>query len=110
MAKYQLNIISPRGRIFAGEADSLVAPGVEGDLGVLAGHAPMIALIRRGVGKVETGSETHHYVFGEGILEVTKEEVVLLTDTAERAPSHEAARQSLQDHLAAAAAKSTAAH
>ena len=91
MAKIQLNIISPRGRVFAGEVDSLVAPGVEGVLGILAGHAPMISLLRLGTGKVETGTETHHYVFGVGVLEVTKEDVVLLTDIADKFESAEAA-------------------
>ncbi|HEY8241476.1 MAG TPA: ATP synthase F1 subunit epsilon [Kiritimatiellia bacterium] len=105
MATFQLNIVSTRGRIFAGDVESLIVPGVEGDLGVLAGHAPMIALIRRGVGKVETGTETHHYVFGEGVLEVTKKDVVLLSDTADRVGTHAEALAKAAELIKAAASE-----
>jgi F-type H+-transporting ATPase subunit epsilon len=105
MATFQLNIISPRGRIFAGEVESLVVPGSEGELGILAGHAPMISLLKLGTGKVDTGSSTQHYVFGVGVLEVTKKDVVVLTDIAEKCDTHEAARAKYAELAKTPAAK-----
>ena len=101
MATFNLSIISPRGKVFGGPAENLIAHGAEGDLGILAGHAPMIALLQRGVGRVDAEGKTLHYVFGEGVLEVSKEEVVMLVDTAEKAESHEAAKLMMAEHLAA---------
>jgi F-type H+-transporting ATPase subunit epsilon len=81
----------------------LIAPGTEGDVGILTDHAPMTALIRRGIGKVNAEGATQHYVFGEGVLEVTRKEVLLLVDTAEKAESLDAAKLMLVEHVAAAA-------
>ena len=103
MASFNLSIISPRGKVFGGPAENLIACGSEGELGVLAGHAPMIALLCRGIGRVDAEGTQQLYVFGEGVLEVSRDEVVMLVDTAEKAANLEAAKVMMKDHLAATA-------
>ncbi len=105
MATFNLSIISPRGKVFSGAAENLIASGSEGELGVLAGHAPMIALLCRGIGRVDAEGKQQHYVFGEGVLEVSHEEVVMLVDNAEKAESHDAAKVMMKEHLAATGKK-----
>ena len=101
MATFNLSIISPRGKVFSGPAENLIAHGIEGELGVLAGHAPMIALLCRGVGRVDAEGKQQLYVFGEGVLEVSHEEVVMLVDTADKAENLEAAKVMMKEHLTA---------
>lgn len=84
MAVFALQIISPEGAIWAGEAEALKAVGVEGSFGVLANHAPMIAALIPGAVAVRGTEETQYYAVGEGILEVrVDKQVVLLVDYAE---------------------------
>jgi len=105
MASFNLSIISPRGKVFTGSAENLIACGAEGELGILAGHAPMIALLCRGIGRVDAGGKQQLYVFGEGVLEVSAEEVVMLVDNADAAANLEAAKVMMKEHLAATGKK-----
>lgn len=105
MAAYKLTIVGPQGRAFEGECESLSAPGVEGEFGVLSGHAPMIALLRRGITRVAHEGQTSYFVTGEGICEVTWDHVNVLVDTATKVASLEAAKTELASHLDAVAGK-----
>jgi F-type H+-transporting ATPase subunit epsilon len=49
---YKLSLLSPRGKALEGDVEALVAPGLNGDLGVLARHAPLIVALRRGITQV----------------------------------------------------------
>jgi hypothetical protein len=49
IATVQLSLVSPEKLLFAGEVDQVDLPGVEGDFGVLAGHAPIVAMLRPGI-------------------------------------------------------------
>jgi len=106
MAAFKLTIVSPHGKAFEGECESLYAPGREGDFGVLAGHAPMLAMLRRGVSKVVLGGTTVYFVTGDGVCEVTANGVSMLVDAAHKTASAEEARAELARHLEAAGGKS----
>jgi F-type H+-transporting ATPase subunit epsilon len=105
MAAYKLTIVGPQGRAFEGTCESLSAPGVEGDFGVLSGHAPMIALVRRGITRIAHDGQTTYLVTGEGVCEVTWNHVNLLVDTATKCASLDAAKAELASHLDAVAGK-----
>lgn len=106
MASFKLTIVSPHGKAFDGDCESLVAPGREGDFGVLAGHASMIAMLRRGIAKVATGGQPDFYVvLGEGYCEVGTGGVTILADAAHKVASLDEARAELKEHLAATGAK-----
>ena len=49
MPSFQLSLVSPEKLLFAGQVDQVDLPGVEGDFGVLAGHAPIVAMLRPGI-------------------------------------------------------------
>ena len=83
---FQLDIVSAEKSIFSGSVNSLVASGTLGELGVNAGHAPLLTSLKPGTIKVtdNDGNEDHFYVSG-GMLEVQPRVTTILADTAVRA-------------------------
>lgn len=86
MATLQCNVVSARETIYTGEISMLIATGVEGEVGILAGHTPFITLLRPGAMQIKTkdGNEEMVYISG-GVLEVQPHLVTVLADTAVRA-------------------------
>lgn len=99
-APFHFSLLSPRGKAVEGDVESVVLPGADGDLGVLAGHAPLICALRRGIAQVTRDGRTEFFVTGEGVLEVSLSGVHALVDTAEAATSLEQAREFMKTHLA----------
>ncbi len=85
-ATFKLEILTPSRREFEGQVVSLVAPGVEGSLGVLAHHAPLITPLAPGQLEVQTpdGGREMYYVSG-GFLEVSHNHAIVLADSFEPA-------------------------
>ncbi len=85
MATFQCRIVSPEQALYSGEVQMLRAKGVEGGLGILAGHTPLITLLKPGTVQVTTanGVEEFIYVSG-GVLEVQPKIVTVLADTTVR--------------------------
>ena len=92
MNTYHLLVVTPAGKVFEGEAQSLVAPGVEGSFGVLAGHAPMIVGLKKGPLTLKTKDQTRHFTISPGILEISgQNRALLLSDEiVENEPAEEA--------------------
>jgi len=85
MSNYNLSIVTPSGRVFSDEVESLSAPGSEGSLGVLAHHAPMIALLKKGEVIIEQNGTKISFGIGDGVLEVEQNNsVLILTDKAKK--------------------------
>jgi F-type H+-transporting ATPase subunit epsilon len=82
MATFHFELVSPLKISFLGEVDQVDVPGAEGDFGVLAGHAPMISLIRPGVMKVYAAGETTEIVVLGGFAEVGPDGLTVLADVA----------------------------
>lgn len=83
---YELRVVSPEHIVYEGRARSLVAPGVEGYLGVLAHHAPMVAEL--GTGRLTVEDEEGRrrlFALAGGVLTVSYGHVSILADTAEGA-------------------------
>ena len=86
MNNYRFSIITPGGKIFDDQIESLTAPGVMGSFGVLASHAPMVNLLKKGVLKIKRQDKTEYYKINSGILEVgSKGVVIVLCDEAAKA-------------------------
>lgn len=95
MNTYHLSVVTPAGKVFDGEAESLVAPGVEGSLGVLAGHAPMIVGLKKGLLTLRTKDQTRYYAISPGILEISgQNRALLLSDEIVEKQSAEEAKPS----------------
>ena len=86
MATLQCNVVSAKETIYSGEISMLIATGVEGEVGILPGHIPFIALLKPGTMQIKTsnGNDEMVYVSG-GVLEVQPHLVTVLADTAVRA-------------------------
>jgi F-type H+-transporting ATPase subunit epsilon len=92
MAKLQVELVTAEGRLVSREADFVIAPGVEGDLGVLPRHIPLLTPLRAGEVTVRNeGNDEYLFVAG-GFLEVLPDKVVILADAAERAEDIDEAR------------------
>ena len=82
MASLNLEIVTPEARTFSGEALMVVAPGVEGDLGILPDHMPLMTQIHPGELRVTTADGEIFLAVGEGFLEVLPDRVAVMTDMA----------------------------
>jgi F-type H+-transporting ATPase subunit epsilon len=81
-----VEVVSPTGRVFQGQATNVRAPGVEGSFAVQRGHAPMIAAFTVGPLTITTSpGETVTFATSGGFLEVLNDVVTVLAETAEPA-------------------------
>ncbi|TDO06025.1 MULTISPECIES: F0F1 ATP synthase subunit epsilon [Halomonas] len=106
---FKCEIVSAEASIYSGTAEELVAVGGLGDLGILAGHAPLLTELKPGPVRIVhgQGEEDHFYVTG-GFLEVQPDVVTVLADTAVRADDLDeaAAEEARQQALKAMSDKS----
>ena len=93
MATFNLTIVSAERKIFEGEVKQIQATGVEGELGILPGHTPLLTAIKPGIVKftLQDGNEEVIYVSG-GFLEVQPNIVTVLADVAIRGSELDADR------------------
>jgi F-type H+-transporting ATPase subunit epsilon len=82
MATFFFDLVTPDKVLFAGPVDQVDVPGVEGDFGVLAGHAPLVAMIKPGVLVVHEGGKQHRVVVTGGFAEVNPQGLTILADFA----------------------------
>ena len=78
----KVSVSSPERMLFEGEATQVVAPAVDGFVGILQNHAPMMTLLGRGELRVEGGAETRRFEVGGGFLQVADNNVRVVTETA----------------------------
>jgi len=83
MANFHFELVSPEKLLFSGEVEQVDVPGIEGDFGVLAEHAPMVTTLRPGILTVHgAGGEQKIVVLG-GFAEVSADGLTVLADVAE---------------------------
>ncbi len=82
MATFHFDLVSPEKLAFSGEVDQVDIPGAEGDFGVLAGHAPVVATIRPGILTVTTGGSQQKIIVLGGLAEVSSKGLTVLADVA----------------------------
>ncbi|MEK9280413.1 MULTISPECIES: F0F1 ATP synthase subunit epsilon [unclassified Bradyrhizobium] len=82
MATFHFDLVSPEKLAFSGEVDQVDIPGVEGDFGVLAGHAPVVAAIRPGILTVTTGGKHEKIIVLGGLAEISENRLTVLADVA----------------------------
>ncbi|MEX3557314.1 MAG: F0F1 ATP synthase subunit epsilon [Burkholderia sp.] len=93
MATIKVDVVSAEEEIFSGQAKFVALPGESGELGILPGHTPLIARIRPGAVRIESGGGQDEFVFvAGGILEVQPGAVTVLADTAMRGRDLDAAK------------------
>ncbi|XVQ12424.1 F0F1 ATP synthase subunit epsilon [Spirillospora sp. CA-255316] len=112
MATLKVGLVSPEREIWAGEARMVVAQTIEGQLGILPGHAPVLGVLLDGsVVKIEPadGGEWISAMVGSGFFSIAGDEVSILAEQAELGGEVDvaAANRALQDALAAGGEDST---
>ena len=78
----RLEIVTPEAKTYSDDVDSVVIPGIEGELGVLPRHAPLMTQLEPGELRVLKGGKELRLAVGEGFVEITSEKVSVLTDMA----------------------------
>jgi F-type H+-transporting ATPase subunit epsilon len=81
-SRLKVSVISPERTIYEGEADMVVAPAWDGELGILRGHAPMLVLLGEGNLRVTTGKEEAKFRITGGFLQVVEDTVTILSEHA----------------------------
>jgi F-type H+-transporting ATPase subunit epsilon len=82
MSKLQLEIVTPEAKTFSEEVDMVVLPGVEGELGILPLHVPLMTRLLPGEIRITQGQKQVELVVGNGFVEVMPDKVSILTDMA----------------------------
>ena len=82
MATFHFDLVSPEKLAFSGEVDQVDVPGVEGDFGVLAGHAPVVAAIRPGILAITAGGTQQKMIVLGGLAEMSDKGLTVLADVA----------------------------
>ena len=82
MATFHFDLVSPEKIAFSGEVEQVDIPGVDGDLGVMAGHAPLVATIRPGIMTVTAGGKHEKIIGLGGLAEISDKGLTVLADTA----------------------------
>jgi F-type H+-transporting ATPase subunit epsilon len=105
--KYSLRVVSVERSLFEGEVEFIIANGADGELGVLARHAPLMTILKPGPLRIQEtyGGEEQVLFVGGGFLEVLPDRVTVLADVAEKADEisvekAEEARRRAQERLA----------
>ncbi|MCL0071821.1 ATP synthase F1 subunit epsilon [Peptococcaceae bacterium] len=100
MAKtQQLDVVTPERLAFREEVEFVVAPGMDGEFGVLPGHIPMVSALDMGILRIYRGKEFLAIAITGGFLEVKDSHVIVLADTAERATGIEEEKRTRESLL-----------
>jgi F-type H+-transporting ATPase subunit epsilon len=98
MATFHFDLVSPEKLLFSGEVDQVDVPGAEGDFGVLAGHAPVVAALRPGIMTVFVGGQAQRMVVLGGFAEVSADgKLTVLADLANSVEDFD--RAVLREHI-----------
>jgi F-type H+-transporting ATPase subunit epsilon len=84
-SKIMLELVTPERLLVSEEVDEIIAPGYEGEFGVLPEHTQYLAILSIGVLRYRKGDEVRKVAVGGGFAEVAPDRVVILADVAEKA-------------------------
>ena len=104
MSTFDVSLVTPDGPVFEGEVEMLIVPGADGEIGVLARHAPLIAMLNAGSTRVhlKRGGEVREFATGPGFFKVEQDRALALVDDAVDAKEIDDARAREQLEVAQA--------
>jgi F-type H+-transporting ATPase subunit epsilon len=89
---FSVSVVTPEGAAFEGDAEMVIVPGAAGEIGVLARHAPLVALLKAGSTRVHTGDgQIQEFATGPGFFQVLEDRAIALVDDAVTADKIDAA-------------------
>lgn len=100
----KLDIVTAERLVYSDQIDMMMAPGIDGELGILPHHAPLMTLLKSGELRIRKGNDEIDMAVTGGFLEVRPDRIIVLADAAERAEEidtarAEAARKRAQERL-----------
>jgi F-type H+-transporting ATPase subunit epsilon len=94
---FSVSVVTPEGAAFEGDAEMLIVPGAAGEIGVLARHAPLVAMLKAGSTRVHLGDgKMQEYATGPGFFQVLEDRAIALVDDAVQADAIDNARAQKQ--------------
>jgi F-type H+-transporting ATPase subunit epsilon len=87
----RLEVVSPDGRVFTDDVDSVVVPGIEGELGILPHHTPLVTALGTGELRIRQAGTVQFMLISGGFVEVRPEKVVVMAFVAEHSDEIDAA-------------------
>jgi F-type H+-transporting ATPase subunit epsilon len=96
--RLEVSLVTPDGSVFDGEAEMLIVPGAAGEIGVLARHAPLVALLKAGATRVHVtrGQDVREFATGPGFFKVEQDRALALVDDAVSVDEIDVARAQAQ--------------
>jgi F-type H+-transporting ATPase subunit epsilon len=82
--KIQLEVVTPTGPVVSEQVEIVTAPGIDGDFGVLANHAPLLSTIKIGALSYKSGNTSEFLMVSGGFCEVSNNKITFLVEAAER--------------------------
>jgi F-type H+-transporting ATPase subunit epsilon len=82
---FDLSLVTPEGAVYEGEAEMIIVPGDAGEIGVLARHAPLVAMLRAGEIRIKARGDWTTFAAGAGYFKVQQDRALVLVDDAVRA-------------------------
>src|SRR5712692_9731815 len=81
---FEVSLVTPEGSAYDGEAEMLIVPGADGEIGVLARHAPLVAMLKAGSTRVHVrrGQDVREFATGPGFFKVEQDRALALVDDA----------------------------
>ena len=94
---FSVSVVTPEGAAFEGDAEMIIVPGAAGEIGVLARHAPLVALLKAGSTRVHLGDgNVEEFATGYGFFQVLEDRAIALVDDAVLAADIDDARAQQQ--------------
>ncbi len=97
-------IVSQDRQVFAGDADMVIVPGVQGEMGILPNHAPLLSTLKFGILRVRFHGEEQVFTIAGGVIEVQPDLITVMADAAENVQEidinrAEAAKRRAEEYL-----------
>jgi F-type H+-transporting ATPase subunit epsilon len=77
------DIVSQDRQVFSGEADMVIVPGIQGEMGILPNHAPLLSTLKFGILRVRYMSQEQIFTIAGGVIEVQPDLITVMADAAE---------------------------
>lgn len=90
--KFKFEITTPERTVYSDTVDEVILPTLNGEIGILPNHIPLVSVIKPGEIRIKKGSEESSLAVSGGFIEVQPNKVIVLADTAERAEDIDEAR------------------
>ena len=91
--EFSVSLVTPEGPAYEGDAQMVIVPGAAGEIGVLARHAPLVAMLKAGSTRVHTGDgQIQEFATGPGFFQVLQDRAIALVDDAVQAEHIDEAR------------------